>query len=77
MARKLFVLTALSALFVGCAGPDRAPSPVIDEPAAPAVAPASETLSPVAPVVTPAPAPEAPRAPAPKGRIPIRNAGNK
>jgi hypothetical protein len=49
MARKLFVLTALSALFVGCAGPDRAPSPVADEPAAPA----------------------------PKGRIPIRNAGNK
>jgi hypothetical protein len=75
MARKLFVLTALSALFVGCAGPDRAPSPVADEPAAPA--PAAEVLTPVAPVVAPAPAAEAPAAPAPKGRIPIRRAGNK
>jgi len=77
MASKLFVLTALTALFVGCASPDRAPSPVIDEPAAPA--PAVETLSPVAPVAPriPAPAPDAPKAPAPKGRIPIRNAGNK
>ncbi|MEY2821311.1 MAG: hypothetical protein RL105_883 [Verrucomicrobiota bacterium] len=75
MASKLFVLTALSALFVGCAGPDRAPSPVADEPAAPA--PAAEALTPVAPVVAPAPAAEAPAAPAPKGRIPIRRAGNK
>lgn len=74
MARKLFVLTALSALFVGCAGPDRAPTPVVDEPAAPA--PAAETLAPVVPVAPPV-APEAPKAPAPKGRIPIRNAGNK
>ncbi len=76
MARKLFVLTALSALFVGCAGPDRAPTPVVDEPAA--QAPAAETLAPVVPVAPPvAPVPEAPKAPAPKGRIPIRNAGNK
>jgi hypothetical protein len=75
MARKLFVFTALSALFVGCAGPDRAPSPVTDEPAAPA--PVAETLTPVAPVVTPAPAAPAPAAPAKSGRIPIRNAGNK
>jgi hypothetical protein len=85
MARKLFVLSALSLAFVGCMGPKKGPSPVTDGPAAvaPAVIVPIETgLTPVTPVA-PAPVKVAPAkttTPAKKstGKLPIgNNAGNK
>jgi hypothetical protein len=85
MARKLFVLSALSLAFVGCLGPKKGPSPVSDGPAAPApavIVPIETGLTAVTPVA-PAPIKAAPAkttTPAKKstGKLPIgNNAGNK
>ena len=78
MARKLFVISALSLAFVGCMGPTKGPSPVTDGPAsvAPAVlVPIDTGLTPVTPV-----APAKPTTPAKKstGKLPLgNNVGNK
>jgi len=78
MARKLFVISALSLAFVGCMGPKKGPSPVTDGPAtvSPAIlVPIDTGLTPVTPV-----APAKPRTPAKKstGKLPIgNNVGNK
>jgi len=84
MARKLFVLSALSLAFVGCMGPKKGPSPVTDGAPVTSGAAVIETgltpVTPVAPVVAPAPVKAATPAPAKKstGRLPIgNNAGNK
>ena len=88
MARKLFVLSALSLAFVGCMGPKKGPSPVTDGPAAVApavIVPIDTGLTAVTPVtpVAPVPVKAAPAkttTPAKKstGKLPIgNNAGNK
>ncbi len=83
MARKLFVLSALSLAFVGCMGPTKGPSPVTDGPtgAAPAVlVPIDAGLTPVAPVAPVKPTTPAKTTPAKKstGKLPLgNNVGNK
>ncbi|MEY4853639.1 MAG: hypothetical protein RIR32_315 [Verrucomicrobiota bacterium] len=83
MARKLFVISALSLAFVGCMGPKKGPSPVTDGPAtvspatvSPAIlVPIDTGLTPVTPV-----APAKPTTPAKKstGKLPLgNNVGNK
>ena len=78
MARKLFVISALSLAFVGCRGPKKGPSPVTDGPAtvSPAIlVPIDTGLTPVTPV-----APAKPTTPAKKstGKLPLgNNVGNK
>jgi hypothetical protein len=81
MARKLFVISALSLAFVGCMGPKKGPSPVTDGPAtvSPAIlVPIDTGLTPVTPVTPVAPA--KPTTPAKKstGKLPLgNNVGNK
>jgi hypothetical protein len=83
MARKLFVLSALSLAFVGCMGPTKGPSPVTDGQtgAAPAVlVPIDTGLTPVTPVAPAKPTPAKPTTPAKKstGKLPLgNNVGNK
>jgi hypothetical protein len=78
MARKLFVISALSLAFIGCMGPKKGPSPVTDGPAtvSPAIlVPIDTGLTPVTPV-----APAKPTTPAKKstGKLPLgNNVGNK
>jgi hypothetical protein len=84
MARKLFVLSALSLAFVGCMGPAKGPSPVTDGPtgAAPAVLVPIDTgltpVTPVAPVKPTTPAKTTTPAKKSPGKLPLgNNVGNK
>ncbi|NBR41830.1 MAG: hypothetical protein EBU04_02895 [Verrucomicrobia bacterium] len=82
MVRNLFVLSLLSFSVVGCMGPKKGPSAVTDGGIDNGIVPAAG-LTPVTSVATPAPeaAPAAKKTtstPAKsKGRLPIKNAGNK
>ena len=76
MARNLFVLSLLSFTVVGCVGPKKGPSPVTDGEIV--AAPAALTPVSVAPAPVPESVPAKPVTPAKsKGRLPIKNAGNK
>ena len=57
MVRNLFVLSLLSAVLVGCMGPEKGPSPVTDGAGDANLVPAAGLTPVVAPVVEPAPAP--------------------
>lgn len=82
MVRNLFVLSLLSAVLVGCMGPEKGPSPVTDGAGDANLVPAAGLTPVVAPVVEPAPAP-APAAPATKaptkskGKLPLNSNSSK
>lgn len=74
MARNLFVLSLLSFTVVGCVGPKKGPSPVTDG----EIIAAPAALTPVSVAPAPEAVPAKPVTPAKsKGRLPIKNAGNK
>ncbi|MFZ9979353.1 MAG: hypothetical protein ACO3HN_05340 [Opitutales bacterium] len=81
MVRNLFVLSLLSAVLVGCMGPEKGPSPVTDGAGDANLVPAAGLTPVVAPVVEPAPAPAAPAAKkAPtksKGKLPLNSNSSK
>ncbi len=80
MVRNLFVLSLLSAVFVGCMGPEKGPSPVTDGAGDANLVPAAGLTPVVAPVVEPAPAPAAPAKKAPtksKGKLPLNSNSSK
>jgi hypothetical protein len=77
MVRNLFVLSLLSAILVGCMGPEKGPSPVTDGAGDANLVPAAGLTPVVAPVVEPAPAPAA-KAPAKsKGKLPLNSNSSK
>lgn len=81
MVRNLFVLSLLSAVLVGCMGPEKGPSPVTDGAGDANLVPAAGLTPVVAPVVEPVPAPAAPAAKkAPtksKGKLPLNSNSSK
>ena len=78
MVRNLFVLSLLSAVLVGCMGPEKGPSPVTDGAGDANLVPAAGLTPVIAPVVAePAPAPAA-KAPAKsKGKLPLNSNSSK
>jgi hypothetical protein len=77
MVRNLFVLSLLSAVLVGCMGPEKGPSPVTDGAGDANLVPAAGLTPVVAPVVESAPAPAA-KAPAKsKGKLPLNSNSSK
>ncbi len=79
MVRNLFVLSLLSAVLVGCMGPEKGPSPVTDGAGDANLVPAAGLTPVVAPVVEPvAPAPAAKKAPTKsKGKLPLNSNSSK
>ncbi len=77
MVRNLFVLSLLSAVLVGCMGPEKGPSPVTDGAGDANLVPAGGLTPVIAPVVdtTPAPAPKAPTKS--KGKLPLNSNSSK
>jgi len=75
MVRNLFVLSLLSAVLVGCMGPEKGPSPVTDGAGDANLVPAAGLTPVVAPVVEPAPAPKAPAKS--KGKLPLNSNSSK
>ncbi len=77
MVRNLFVLSLLSAVFVGCMGPEKGPSPVTDGAGDANLFPAAGLTPVVAPVVEPAPAPAKKAPTKSKGKLPLNSSSNK
>ena len=79
MVRNLFVLSLLSAVLVGCMGPEKGPSPVTDGAGDANLVPAAGLTPVVAPVVIePAPAPAAKKAPTKsKGKLHLNSNSSK
>ena len=79
MVRNLFVLSLLSAVLVGCMGPEKGPSPVPDGAGDANLVPAAGLTPVVAPVfIEPAPAPAAKKAPTKsKGKLPLNSNSSK
>ncbi len=78
MVRNLFVLSLLSAVLVGCMGPEKGPSPVTDGAGDANLVPASGLTPVISPVVEPAPAPAAKKAPTKsKGKLPLNSNSSK
>ena len=78
MVRNLFVLSLLSAVLVGCMGPEKGPSPVTDGAGDANLVPATGLTPVIAPVVEPAPTPAAKKAPTKsKGKLPLNSNSNK
>ena len=76
MVRNLFVLSLLSAVLVGCMGPEKGPSPVTDGAGDANLVPAAGLTPVIAPVVEPAPAPK--KAPTKsKGKLPLNSYSSK
>jgi hypothetical protein len=76
MVRNLFVLSLLSAVLVGCMGPEKGPSPVTDGAGDANLVPAAGLSPVIAPVVEPAPAPK--KAPTKsKGKLPLNSNSSK
>jgi hypothetical protein len=77
MVRNLFVLSLLSAVLVGCMGPEKGPSPVTDGAGDANLVPTAGGLTPIiSPVVEPAPAPKK-AAPKSKGKLPLNSNSSK
>ena len=78
MVRNLFVLSLLSAVLVGCMGPEKGPSPVTDGAASDLVPVAAAPVV-VTPVLTPEPAPAPAKKAAPtKGKkLPLNSNSSK
>jgi hypothetical protein len=78
MVRNLFVLSLLSAVLVGCMGPEKGPSPVTDGAGDANLVPAAGLTPVVAPVVEQAPIPAAKKAPTKsKGKLPLNSNSSK
>jgi hypothetical protein len=76
MVRNLFVLSLLSAVLVGCMGPEKGPSPVTDGAGDANLVPAAGLTPVIAPVVETAPAPK--KAPTKsKGKLPLNSNSSK
>lgn len=77
MVRNLFVLSLLSAVLVGCMGPEKGPSPVTDGAGDANLVPAAGLTPVVAPVVESAPAPAAKAPVKSKGKLPLNSNSSK
>lgn len=81
MVRNLFVLSLLSAVLVGCMGPEKGPSPVTDGAGDANLVPAAGLTPVVAPAViepAPAQAPAEKKAPTKsKGKLPLNGNSSK
>jgi len=75
MVRNLFVLSLLSAVLVGCMGPEKGPSPVTDGAGDANLVPAAGLTPVISPVIEPAPAPKAPTKS--KGKLPLNSNSSK
>jgi len=78
MVRNLFVLSLLSAVVVGCMGPEKGPSPVTDGAGEANLVPAGDLTPVVAPVAVPGQAAAAKKAPTKsKGKLPLNSSSSK